>query len=52
MWLHALPAPGASRPAEEAMSGFTCECGSGTVWWDDKAKKWRGCACGKVKGQA
>lgn len=31
---------------------MTCKCGKGTVWWDHQAKRWRGCTCGKVKGQA
>lgn len=30
---------------------MTCQCGAGTVWFDHAKKKWKGCACGKVKGQ-
>lgn len=30
---------------------FTCQCGKGTVWFDHRKKVWRGCECGKVKGQ-
>lgn len=30
---------------------MTCKCGKGTVWFDHEKKVWRGCPCGKVKGQ-